>query len=41
MASFADINDSQGSAATYTRCDGIFSIRLTTNLLRNVPVKNI
>jgi len=33
-ACFADINVSQGSVATYARCDGIF-------LLRNLPVKNV
>jgi len=32
-ASFADINVSQGNVATYARCGGIFSIRLTANLL--------
>ena len=39
MACFADINVSQGSVATYTRCDGIFDISLTANLPRNLPVK--
>jgi len=39
MACFADINVSQGCVATYTRCGGIFNIRLTTNLPKNVPVK--
>ena len=39
MASFADINVSQGSVATYARCGGIFDIRLTANLPRNLPVK--
>ena len=38
MACFADINVSQGSVATYARCDGILKIRLTANLLRNLPV---
>jgi len=32
MACFADVNVSQGSVATYSRCGGSFSIRLTTNL---------
>ena len=40
MVCFADIDVSQGSVATYARCDGIFNTRLTTNLLRNLPVKN-
>jgi len=40
MVCFADINVSQGSVATYARCDGIFNTRLITNLLRNLPVKN-
>jgi len=39
MACFADINVSQGSVATRARCGGIFNIRLTANLLRNLPVK--
>jgi len=39
MACFADINVSQGSVATHARCVGIFNIRLTTNLQRNLPVK--
>jgi len=38
MACFADINVSQGSVATYARCSGILNIRLTANLLRNLPV---
>ena len=38
MACFADINVSQGSVATYTRCGVIIYIRLTANLLRNLPV---
>jgi len=29
MASFADMNVSQGIVATYTRCSGIFNIHLT------------
>ena len=37
MASFADINVSQGSA----RCAWIFDIPLTSNLPRDVPVKKI
>jgi len=39
VACFADINVSQGSVATYVRCDGIFDIHLTANLSRNLPVK--
>ena len=39
MACFADISASQGSVATYVRCCGMFSIRLTANLLRNLPLK--
>jgi len=39
MACFADINVSQGSVAAYARCGGICYIHLTTNLLRNLPVK--
>jgi len=39
MASFANINVSQGSVATYERCDGNFNNHLTTNLPRNLPVK--
>jgi len=38
MACFADINASQGSVATYARCDGIFDTHLTANLSRNLPV---
>jgi len=38
-ACFADINVSQGSVATYARCGGIFDIRLTANLPRNLAVK--
>jgi len=30
---------SQGSVATYARCAGIFDIRLTANLPRNLPAK--
>jgi len=32
MACFADIYVSQGSAATYARCGGIFDIHLTADL---------
>ena len=39
MAYFADINVSPASVATYARCGGIFDIRLTANLARNLPVK--
>ena len=41
MACFGDINVSQGSVATYARCDGIFNIHLTANLATNPPVKKI
>ena len=41
MACFADINVSQGSVATYARCDGIFDINLTGNLPGNLPVRTI
>jgi len=39
MACFADINVSQGSAATYARCGEIFNMLLTANLTRNLLVK--
>jgi len=39
MPCFADINVSQGSVATCARCGGIFNMRLTANLPRNLPVK--
>jgi len=39
MACFADINVSQGSVATYARCSGIFTMHLTANLPKNLPVK--
>jgi len=39
MACFADINVSQGSVATYARCDGMFTTHLNANLLRNLAVK--
>ena len=38
MACFAYIIVSQGSAATYARCDGSVNIHLTTNLPRNFAV---
>ena len=38
MACFADINVSQGSVETYARCSGTCNVRLTTDLLRNLPV---
>ena len=38
MASFDDINVSQGSVATYARYGGIFDIHLTANLPRNLLV---
>jgi len=41
MACFADINASQDSVTTYARCGGIFDVRLTANLIRNLPVKKI
>jgi len=41
MACSADTNVSQGSVATQARCGGIFNIRLTTNLPRNLAVKKI
>ena len=40
MSSFADINVSQGSVATYAGCGGMFNIRVTANLQRNLPVKS-
>jgi len=33
MACFADINVSQGSVATYAKCDGIVDTHLTANLI--------
>jgi len=39
MAFFADINVSQGSVATYAKCDGIFDMHLTAHLAGNLPVK--
>ena len=41
MACFADINVSQASATTYARYWGIFSVRLTANLPRDLQVKTI
>jgi len=41
MACFADINDSQSSVATYARRGGIFDVRLTANLPKNLPVKKL
>ena len=41
MVCFADINVSQGSVATYARYGGIFNIRLTANLLRNLAMKEV
>jgi len=41
IACFAHTNVSQGSVATYARCGGTFSIHLTANLPRNLPVKTI
>jgi len=38
MACFADIIVSQGSVATCARCGGIFDIRCTAILPRNLPV---
>jgi len=40
MACFVDINVSQSSVATHARRGGIFNIPLTTNLPRNLLVKN-
>jgi len=39
MACFADTNVSQGSVATYARCDGIFGTCLTANLPSYLPAK--
>ena len=39
MACFADINVSQGSAATYARNAGITYNQFTANLPGNLPVK--
>jgi len=36
---FSDINISQGSVATHLRGGGIFYYRFTTNLLRNLSIK--
>jgi len=33
-------NTSQGSVATYARCDRILNNHLTANLLENLPVKS-
>jgi len=41
MGRLADINVSQGSVATYARCDGIFDTHLAANLPRNLAVKKI
>jgi len=42
MTCFADVDVSQGSVATYARCDGsLKNIHLTTNLPRNFAAKNI
>ena len=42
MACYADINLSQCSVAvTYARCGGIFNVRLTANLPKNLTVKKI
>jgi len=41
MACFADINVSQGSAATRVRYGGSFNIHLTANLPRNLLVKKV
>ena len=41
MTCFADINVSRGSVATYARCGGIFSIRLTIQFPRNLSVKKM
>jgi len=39
MACFTVINVSQGSVATYARCDGMFNMHLTANLQWNLSVK--
>jgi len=39
MACFAGINVSRGSVATYAKRGGIFNMRLTANLLRNLSVE--
>jgi len=41
MACFTDINVSQGSVATYARCDGMFNMHLTANLPWNLSVKKM
>ena len=38
VACFADINVSQGSVATYSRCGVILKIHLTTNISLNLRV---
>ena len=38
MACFADINVSRGCVATQARCGGIFSMHLSANLPRNLPL---
>ena len=38
IACFADTNVSQGSAATYARCGGIFSNHFTVNLLGSLVI---
>jgi len=40
MACFADIKVSQASVATSARCGELFNIHLSSNLQRNLPVKN-
>jgi len=40
IACFADINVSRDSVATYARCGEIFSMHLSANLPRNLPMKN-
>jgi len=37
---FSDIDVSQGSAATRTRCDGIFDNSFIANFLENLAVRN-
>jgi len=39
VARFADINVSQGSVATFARCDEIFNIHLTSNLPGNLRLR--
>ena len=40
LSLFSDINVSQGSVATLTRCGGIFNANFIANFLTSQPVKN-